>query len=92
MDDLDQNMIRVSRSTNPKAVASVIAKSIGAGHKPKVRAIGAPAVNQAAKACAIAAGFVAPRGILVTYIVGFDDVVGEDGTMISAMFFQPVYG
>lgn len=91
MDDLDQNMIRVSRSTNPKAVASVIAKSITAGHKPKIRAIGAPAVNQAVKACAIASGFVAPRGVQVTYIVGFDDVEGEDGTMISAMFFQPVY-
>jgi len=90
-EDNDSNLIRVSRTTNTKALASVLAKSILSGEKPKVRAIGAPAVNQAAKACAIAAGFVAPRGIHVNYTVGFDDVPDRDGNLISAIFFQPHY-
>jgi stage V sporulation protein SpoVS len=47
-------------------------------------------VNQAVKACAIARGFVAPRGLDVSYIIGFDDIIGDNGDKISAMFFKPV--
>lgn len=90
MSEEEENLIRVSSSTNPKSVASVIAKSISAGHSPKVRAIGASAVNQAAKACAISAGFVAPRGIQLQWIIGFDDVEGDNGDTISAMSFRPI--
>jgi len=55
-----------------------------------MRAIGASAVNQAAKAAAIARGFVAPRGVDLTYIIGFDDIIGDNGEAISAISFKPV--
>ena len=84
-------IIKVSGSSNPQSVGSILARAIGAGHSPKMRAIGASAVNQAVKACAIARGFVAPRGIDVSYVIGFDDIVGNDGDTISAMFFKPKY-
>lgn len=84
------DFIKVSGSSSPQSVGSIIARSVNAGQLPKVRAIGASAVNQAAKACAIARGFVAPRGIDLTYIIGFDDIIGENGETISAIFFKPV--
>jgi stage V sporulation protein S len=55
-----------------------------------MRAIGASAVNQASKACAIARGFVAPRGIDLSFVIGFDDIKGENGEVISAITFKPV--
>jgi stage V sporulation protein S len=80
----------VSGSSNPQSVGSIIARSVVAGQSPKVRAIGASAVNQATKACAIARGFVAPRGIDLLFLIGFDDVEGESGTTISSMTWKPV--
>jgi stage V sporulation protein S len=88
-EEYTDNLIRVGASTRPKSVASVIAKSVIAGHRPEIRAIGASAVNQAAKACAIAAGYTAPRGRHLAFIIGFDDVVGDNGDTISAMVFRP---
>jgi len=85
-----EDVLKVSGSSNPQSVGSILARSIVAGHYPKVRAIGASAVNQATKACAIARGFVAPRGIDLCYIIGFDDIVGENGESISAISFKPV--
>lgn len=84
------SVIKVSGSSNPQSVGSILARAISAGHVPKMRAIGASAVNQAVKACAIARGFVAPRGMDVSYIIGFDDITGDNGDQISAMFFKPV--
>lgn len=84
------NVIKVSGSSNPSSVGSILARSIVAGQSPKMRAIGASAVNQASKACAIARGFVAPRGIDVTFIIGFDDVEGDSGSTISSMTWKPV--
>jgi|TARA_Y100000296_G_scaffold53081_1_gene60834 stage V sporulation protein S len=83
-------VIKVSGSSNPQSVGSILARAISSGHTPKMRAIGASAVNQSVKACAIARGFVAPRGLDVVYIIGFDDIIGDDGVTISAMFFRPV--
>ena len=84
------SIIKVSGSSNPQSVGSILARAISAGHIPKMRAIGASAVNQAVKACAFARGFVAPRGLDVSYIIGFDDIIGDNGDQISAMFFKPV--
>ena len=84
------SIIKVSGSSNPQSVGSILARAISAGYTPKMRAIGASAVNQSVKACAIARGFVAPRGMDVVYIIGFDDIIGDDGVTISAMFFRPV--
>jgi stage V sporulation protein S len=44
-----------------------------------LRAIGAGAVNQAIKACAIARGYVAPRGIDLSIRPGFATVTMRDG-------------
>lgn len=85
-----EDVIKVSGSSNPSSVGSILARAIVAGQAPKMRAIGASAVNQASKACAIARGFVAPRGIDVSFIVAFDDVEGDSGETISSMTWRPV--
>jgi stage V sporulation protein S len=82
-------IVKVSGTSNPQSVGSIVARSVVAGQSPKMRAIGASAVNQAAKACAIARGFVAPRGIDLSFVIGFDDIKGENGEMISAITFRP---
>jgi stage V sporulation protein S len=87
---VDDDVIRVSNTSNPSSVASVIARAVDAGRYPKLRAIGASSVNQATKACAIARGFVAPKGIDLTFIIGFDDVKGESGDSISAITWKPI--
>lgn len=84
------DVVKVSGTSNPQSVGSIVARAVVAGQSPKMRAIGASAVNQAAKACAIARGFVAPRGIDLSFIVGFDDIKGENGEVISAITFKPV--
>jgi stage V sporulation protein S len=88
---IEDNIIKVSGSSSPQSVGSILARSVAAGNSPKMRAIGASAVNQAVKACAIARGFVAPRGIDLHFIIGFSDVQGTDGEVISAIAFQPVW-
>ena len=84
------DVIKVSGSSNPQSVGSIIARSVNSGHLPKIRAIGASAVNKAVKACAISRGFVAPRGIDILFIIGFDDIIGENKETISAISFKPV--
>jgi stage V sporulation protein S len=84
-----EDFIKVSGSSHPQSVGSIIARAVIAGQTPCVRAIGASAVNQAAKACAIARGFVAPRGVDLSFIIGFSDIEGENGQTISAMIFKP---
>lgn len=84
------DVIKVSGSSNPQSVGSIIARSVNSGNLPKIRAIGASAVNQAVKACAISRGFVAPRGIDILFIIGFDDIIGENNETISAISFKPV--
>jgi stage V sporulation protein S len=81
----DISLIKVSGSSNPTSVASIIARSIVAGQSPKIRAVGASAVNQAVKALAIARGFVAPRGMDLIVTPAFDDIEGDSGDMISAI-------
>jgi len=83
-------VVKVSGTSNPQSVASIVARAVVAGQAPRMRAIGASAVNQAAKACAIARGFVAPRGIDLSFVIGFDDIKGENGEVISAITFKPV--
>lgn len=84
------DIIKVSGSSTPQSVASIVARAVVAGKSPKMRAIGASAVNQAVKACAISRGFVAPRGIDLLFTIGFDDIEGDNGESISAISFKPV--
>lgn len=83
-------IVKVSGTSNPQSVGSIVARAVVAGQSPKMRAIGASAVNQASKACAIARGFVAPRGIDLSFVIGFDDIKGENDEVISAITFKPV--
>ena len=88
-DNVD-DIVKVSGSSNPQSVGSIVARAVIAGQNPKMRAIGASAVNQAVKACAIARGFVAPRGVDLCFVIGFDDIEGDNGETISAIAFRPV--
>lgn len=87
MSDQEENVLRVSASSNPQAVASAVAHSIYETRSCKIRAVGAGAVNQAVKAIAIARGYTAPRGIDLVCIPGFANIESKDGT-ISAVVFQ----
>ena len=89
-EELADDLIKVSGTSNPQSVGSIIARAVVRGESPNNRAIGANAVNQACKSLAIARGFVAPRGIDLLFMPGFDDIQGDSGDTISAMSFKPV--
>jgi len=69
----------VKSSSNPQSLASAISHAIYDNRTVCLRAIGAGAVNQAIKACAIARGYVAPRGIDLSIRPGFTTVTMRDG-------------
>jgi stage V sporulation protein S len=81
-----EDFLRVSASSNPQAVASAIAHAIYDNKSVKLRAVGAGAVNQAVKAIAIASGYVAPRGMVLSCRPGFMTIESRDGE-ISAIVF-----
>jgi stage V sporulation protein S len=82
----EEPFLRVSAGSNPQSVASAIAHAIYDNRQVKLRAVGAGAVNQAVKALAIARGYVAPRGMDLTFKVGFTTIESRDGE-ISAIVF-----
>lgn len=84
--DPTTSLVKVSGSSPPKDVASSIAHGLYDRKQVKVRAIGAGAVNQAAKACAIARGYVATRGIDLTVRPGFETVSGDEGDASAIVF------
>jgi stage V sporulation protein S len=55
MDDL---VLKVAANSNPKNVAGAIAKSVRAGNKVEMIAMGPQAVNQAVKAMAISSEYL----------------------------------
>lgn len=73
-----QALIKVGAASEPAKIASVIANAAYRGQEVKIRAIGASAVNQANKACAIARGFVAERGMNMYFIIGFENLQDRD--------------
>jgi len=73
----DETVLRVKNTSNPQSVASALSHAIYDHRKVTLRAIGAGSVNQAVKACAIARGFVAPRGFDIAVIPGFTTVPVE---------------
>lgn len=78
--------LKVGASSNPQSVASAIAHAVYENRAVKLRAVGAGAVNQAVKALAIARGYVAPRGMDLSFKVGFTTIASRDGD-ISAIVF-----
>ena len=82
----EEPFLRVSAGSNPQSVASAIAHAIYDNKQVKLRAVGAGAVNQAVKSIAIASGYVAPRGLVLTCRPGFTTIESHDGE-ISAIVF-----
>ena len=87
-ESVNQEVVRemkVSSNSNPKAVAGAIAGTIREGKDVNISVIGAGAVNQAMKSVAIANGFLAPNGISLTIVPGFEtgDIEGKQRTMMS---------
>lgn len=82
---MTREILKVSTKTVPGAVAGAIAGLVREGKKIEMQAIGAGAVNQAVKAVAIARGFVAPSGLELVLIPGFDNATidGENRTVMK---------
>ena len=80
-------ILKVSATSKPVAVAGAIAGVIRSAGKVEVQAIGAGAVNQAVKAIAIARGYLAPGGIHVFCVPSFIDlsINGEERTGIRLL-------
>ncbi len=78
-------MLRVSSTSKPKAVAGALSAVVRSDGNAEVQAVGAGAVNQAVKAIAIARGYVAPNGIDLVAIPAFVeiDIDGEERTAIK---------
>lgn len=94
----EEDVIRVGNSTPPHDLAAAIAHACYDGRPPTLRAIGAGAVNQAIKACAVARQFVAPRAIDLTLRPGFDTILVPSKTNpgeqdeVSAILLKVVVG
>ena len=82
----EEDFLRVGAGSTPQSVASAIAHAIYENGQVKLRAVGAGAVNQAVKAIAIASGYVAPRGMVLSCRPGFTTIESRDGE-ISAIVF-----
>ncbi len=80
-------ILKVSATSKPVAVAGAIAGVIRSSQKVEVQAIGAGAINQAIKAIAISRGYVAPGGIDLICIPSFIDISidGEERTGIRLL-------
>ena len=80
-------VLKVSATSKPVAVAGAIAGVIRSQGKVEVQAIGAGAINQAIKAIAISRGYVAPAGIEIVCVPSFIDISidGEERTGIRLL-------
>lgn len=80
--------IRVKAESNVRDIASSISHALDKSPIVEVRAIGAGAVCQAAKAVAVARGQVAVKGLDLWTRIGFDTVVSDSGGELSAVVFK----
>jgi stage V sporulation protein S len=78
MDTVEEH-IRVGSDSSPQNVAASATAVMMKAGTPKLRAIGAGAVNQAIKAAIIARSNMAQRGVDVVVRPGFVDLQGKDG-------------
>lgn len=84
VDHGDLPLLKVAPHTAVPDLAAAVAHHLYDGRQVKVRAIGAGAVNQAVKGVAVAANYVATRGLELSVWPGFETVDGTDGD-ISAV-------
>ncbi len=80
-------ILKVSATSKPVAVAGAIAGVVRSQSRVEVQAIGAGAINQAVKAIAISRGYVAAGGIDLVCIPSFIDISidGEERTGIRLL-------
>ena len=76
--DVAVHTLKVSAHSRTTAVAGAIAGVIRESGRAELQAIGAGAVNQAAKAVAIARGYLEPDGIDIICIPAFTSVEISD--------------
>ena len=79
-------VLKVSSTSQPKAVAGAIAAILRNGNPVEIQAIGAGAVNQAVKSIAVARGYVAPNGIDLVTIPAFFQLEVNSETKTSIKF------
>jgi stage V sporulation protein S len=82
-------ILRVKASSSAAALAAAVAHNVYAKKNVSMRAIGAAAVNQAAKAGAIAQSFVGSKGIVLSFRFGFTEVKMSDAT-VTALVIQVI--
>ncbi len=80
------DILKVSAHSRSTAVAGAIAGVIREKGRAEIQAIGAGAVNQAAKAVAIARGYLALEGIDIICIPVFADVTISDQERTALRF------
>lgn len=80
----ETNVLKVSSKSSVKSVAGSIVKSFEDGKDVHVTAIGASALNQATKACAMARGIMSTKGYDLYLAPGFftTTIDGEEKTAI----------
>jgi len=80
-------ILKVSATSKPVAVAGAIAGVVRTQSRVEVQAIGAGAINQAVKAIAISRGYVAAGGLDLICIPSFIDISidGEERTGIRLL-------
>ena len=84
----DHRVFRVSGGTSAVELGAAVAHAVDAGRTIELCAIGASAVNQAAKSIPIAQGYVAQRGVTLLTTIRFEDAdVQHDGEAISRLVF-----
>ena len=71
-------VLKVSARSAPNSVAGAIAAVVRSSGEVEVQAVGAGAVNQAVKACAVARGYLASCGIDLVLIPAFASIVIDD--------------
>lgn len=79
----EETILRVKGTASVSALASAISHAVYDSKDVTLRAIGASAVSQAVKAVAVARGYVAPRGIDLSMVPGFQDVEMPDGKVTA---------
>jgi stage V sporulation protein S len=85
-----EDIIKVSARSRTTAVAGAIAGVVRESNHAEVQAIGAGAVNQAIKACAIARGYLQEDGIDVIVIPSFVEVmIGAQERTALRMVVEP---
>lgn len=89
VEKVEQVILRPSKSTNAKSLASAMARELEKNPEVIAQAIGVQAVNQTVKAICIAGGFLGQKGKSINVRCGFFDVhVADREDDITAIRFQ----